>query len=229
MTLARWARTARLASSGRRSATASRMARCSASETSGRPGRSASWNWCRTSWPCSRSSRPMATCWAEIAPTRRCSSRLSSEYLQRVAVGDRALEVLPELAQLRGLGVGDALGRLDRAERLQRHPALGDRHRLFGGDDADPRAAVGDPLDQPLGGEIEQRRPQRLPGDPERAREVLLDQPPAGGEIPAEDRLPDRGERVRPRGLPGLRATGRSCWHVPNATEPPRIVNNLPW
>ena len=42
-------------------ATASRMARCSPSDTSGRPGRSASWNWCRTSWPCSRSSRPTAT------------------------------------------------------------------------------------------------------------------------------------------------------------------------
>ena len=138
---------------------------------------------------------------------------------ERVAVGDRALEVLPELAQLRGLGVGDALGRLDGAERLERHPALGDRHRLFRGDDANPRAAVGDPLDEPLGGEIEQRRAQRLPGDPERAREVLLDEPSAGGEIPAEDRLPDRGEGVRPRGLPGLRATGRSCWHAPNATE----------
>ena len=138
---------------------------------------------------------------------------------ERVAVGDRALEVLPELAQLRGLGVGDALGRLDCAERLERHPALGDRHRLFRGDDANPRAAVGDPLDEPLGGEIEQRRAERLPGDPERAREVLLDKPSAGGEIPAEDRLPDRGEGVRPRGLPGLRATGRSCWHAPNATE----------
>jgi hypothetical protein len=137
---------------------------------------------------------------------------------ERVAVGDRALEILPELAELGRVGVGDAQRRLDRAERLQGHPALGDRHRLFGGDDADPRAAVGDPLDQPVRREIEQRRAQRLPGDPERARQVLLDEPPPGGEIAAEDRLPDGGEGAGAGGLPDLRPARLSCWHVPNAT-----------
>jgi hypothetical protein len=39
---------------------------------------------------------------------------------ERVAVGDRALEVLAELTELSGLGVGDALGGLNRAQRLQR-------------------------------------------------------------------------------------------------------------
>jgi hypothetical protein len=138
---------------------------------------------------------------------------------QRVAVGDRALEVLPELAQLGRVLVGDAQRRLDRAERLQGHPALGDRDRLFGADDADPRAAVGDPLDQAVRREVEQRRAQGLPGDAERAREVLLDQPSPGGEIAAEDRLPDRGEGAGAGGLPDLRAARRSCWHVPNATD----------
>jgi hypothetical protein len=138
---------------------------------------------------------------------------------QRVAVGDRALEVLAELAELRRVGVGDAQRRLDRAERLQGHPALGDRHRLFGGDDADPRAAVGDALDQPVRREIEQRRAHRLPGDPQRTREVLLDKPSPGGEVAAEDRLPDRGEGTGARGLPDLRPARRSCWHVPNATD----------
>jgi hypothetical protein len=137
---------------------------------------------------------------------------------ERVAVGDRALEVLPELAELGRVGVGDAQRRLDRAERLQGHPALGDRHRLFGGDDADPRAAVGDALDQPVRREIEQRRAQRLPGDSERAGQVLLDQPPPGGEIAVEDRLPDGGEGAGAGGLPDLRPARLSCWHVPNAT-----------
>jgi hypothetical protein len=137
---------------------------------------------------------------------------------ERVAVGDRAREILPELAELGRVGVGDAQRGLDRAERLQSHPALGDRHRLFGGDDADPRAAVGEALDQPVRREIEQRRAQRLPGDPERACQVLLDQPAPGGEIAAEDRLPDGGEGAGAGGLPDLRSARLSCWHVPNAT-----------
>jgi hypothetical protein len=137
---------------------------------------------------------------------------------ERVAVGDRALEVLPELAQLGRVLVGDAQRRLDRAERLQGHPALRDRHRLLGGDDADAGAAVGDALDQTVRREIKQRRAQRLPGDPERTSQVLLHEPPPGGEIAAEDRLPDRGERAGARGLPDLRPARRSCWHVPNAT-----------
>ena len=137
---------------------------------------------------------------------------------ERVAVGDRALEVLPELAQLGCVLVGDTQRRLDRAERLQGHPALRDRHRLFGGDDADPGTAVGDALDQTVRREIEQGRAQRLPGDSERAGQVLLDQPPPGGEIAAEDRLPDRGEGAGAGGLPDLRPARLSCWHVPNAT-----------
>jgi hypothetical protein len=137
---------------------------------------------------------------------------------ERVAVGHRALEILPKLAQPRRVLVADAQRRLDRAERLKRHPALGDRHRLFGADDADPGTAVGDALDEPVRREVEQRRAQGLPGHSERAREVLLDQPPPGGEFAAEDRLPDRGEGAGTGGLSDLRPARRSCWHVPNAT-----------
>ena len=64
----------------RRPATAPMIARCSGSEACGRPGRSDSWNWCRTSWPFSRSSSRAATAWPEISRTSRCSSWLSAEY-----------------------------------------------------------------------------------------------------------------------------------------------------
>ena len=57
------------------------MAWCSGSDTCVRPGRSASWNWCRTIWALSRWSRPAATVWPEISCTAWCSSRLSAEYL----------------------------------------------------------------------------------------------------------------------------------------------------
>ena len=80
MTLPRWRRVASSASAGRRPATAAMIARCSGSEACGRPGRSDSWNWWRTSWPFSRSSRLVATAWPEISRTSRCSSWLSAEY-----------------------------------------------------------------------------------------------------------------------------------------------------
>ena len=60
---------------------ASMMAWCSGSDTCVRPGRSDSWNWCRTIWALSRWSRPAATVWPEISCTAWCSSRLSAEYL----------------------------------------------------------------------------------------------------------------------------------------------------
>ena len=170
---------------------------------------------------CSRSSSPTATFWPEITPTRRCSSRLSSEYFSGFALRHRALQVLRQLAELGGLLVGDPLRGLDGAERLQGHPALGDRDGLFGGDDPHPRAPVGDPLDEALGGEVEQRGPQRLPRHPERPRQLLLDEPLTGRDIPAEDRLPERGEGVRPRRLPGPRPTGRIRRHTRNATNVP--------
>jgi hypothetical protein len=140
---------------------------------------------------------------------------------ERVAFGHRALEILPEIAQLGHILVADAQRCPDRAERLQGHPALGDRHRLLGGDDTDPGTAVGYALDEPIRREVKQRRAQGLPGHPERASEVLLDQPPPGGEFAAEDCLPDRGEGAGAGGLPDLRPARRSCWHVPNATYVP--------
>ncbi len=154
--------------------------------------------------------------------------------LQRVAFRDRALEVLRELAQLGGLVVGDPFRGLDRAQCLQGHPALGDRDGLFGGDDPDARAAVGDPLDEPFSGEVKQRGPQRLPRHPERPGQLLLDKPLARREVPAEDGLPQRGKGVRPRCLPGPRPARRSCCHAPTLRtraadcqqSPARIVDN---
>ncbi len=229
MTLARWARTARSASAGRRSATAWAMARCSGSDTSGRPGRRASWNWCLTSCACSRSSSPTATVCPEITPTRRCSSRLSSEYLSGLPSATERLRFSASSRSCGGLVVGDPFRGLDRAQRLKGHPALGDRDGLFGGDDPDPGAAVGDPLDEPLGGQVEQRGPQGLPGHPERAGQLLLDQPLAGREVPAEDGLPQR-RRGRAR-APLPRPVDRLAFLLPcsDATyRRPRIVNNCP-
>ena len=80
--------------------------------------------------------------------------------LQRIRLSDRAPEVFRQLAQLGGLVVGDPFRRLGRAERLKGHPALGDGDGLFGRYDTDPGAAIGDPLNKPLGGQVEQRRPQ---------------------------------------------------------------------
>jgi hypothetical protein len=80
--------------------------------------------------------------------------------LRGIRLGDRAPEVLRELAELGGLVVGDPLRGLRGAERLQGHPALADGDGLLGGDDAHPRAPVGDALHEPRRGEVEQRGPQ---------------------------------------------------------------------
>ena len=229
MTLARWARTARLASSGLRSAIALSMARCSLTDTSGRPGRSASWNWCLTSWPCSLSSSPTATVCLEMTPTRRCSSLFSSEYLNGLPSATAALQVLAQLTQLRGLLVGDVQRRLHGAQRLQGHPALGDLDRLFGGHHPDPRAAVGYPLDESLRGQVEQRGPQRLPGHPERRGQLLLDEPLAGREVPAEDGLAERGDRRAP--APPHRPGDRPGYLLPclDARDKHPRLSTIPW
>jgi len=134
--------------------------------------------------------------------------------LQRVVLAHRAFQRLGEVAQLGRLLVGDPLGGLGRAQRLQGHPALGDGHRLFGGDGADPGAAVGYPLDEALGGQVEQRRPQGLPGDSQCSRQLLLDKPLTGREVAVEYGLPKRGERMRPCCFPGPRPVPRPCCHT---------------
>jgi hypothetical protein len=56
----------------------------------------------------------------------------------------------PRLVSRAALGCGEVLGALSRAEPLQGHPAFGDGDGLVQGDGADPRAPVGDALDQSL-------------------------------------------------------------------------------
>jgi hypothetical protein len=131
--------------------------------------------------------------------------------LDRVAVGDRALEALGELAQAGRLVIGDLLGRLRRAQRLQGHPAFGDRDGLLAGDDADPGATVRDSLNEPFGSEVEQRGAQRLPRHAQRACQLLFDKPLSRREVSAEDGPPERAEGVQPRRLSGAQAVGRSC------------------
>jgi hypothetical protein len=140
--------------------------------------------------------------------------------LSGVRLGDRARELLRELTQLGGLVIGDPLRRLRGAERLQGHPALADSDGLFGGDDPDARAPVGDAFHQPLGGEVEQRGPQRLPGHLEHPREFLFHQPLPGREVPAEDGLPEGGQRVRARGLARLRRSRCPGRHAPTLRIP---------
>src|SRR5262249_49798554 len=85
-----------------------------------------------------------------------------------------------------------------------------------------------------LGGQVEQRGPQRLPGHPERAGQLLFDESLTRREVSAEDGLPERGEGVNARLLPGPRPVRRSCCHAsplpPLATEctqlPGYIVDN---
>src|SRR5215469_3233934 len=140
--------------------------------------------------------------------------------LQRVAVGDGARELRPELTEADGLVVGDALRRLDRAQRLERHAALGDGHRLVRADHADPGAAVRDALDEALGGEVEQRGPQALPCHPEHRGELFLDQPLTRSEVAAQDRLPKGGKRVRPCRLSGLGTARRRSGHARRLRNP---------
>jgi hypothetical protein len=59
---------------------ASMMARCSGSDTCGRPARRDSRYWWRTIWAFSRCSSSAATAWPDISCTSVCSSRLSAEY-----------------------------------------------------------------------------------------------------------------------------------------------------
>jgi len=62
------------ASSGSRPVIAVMIAMCSPGEACGRPGRSDSWNWCRTNCPFSRSISPAAALWLEISLLGRPSS-----------------------------------------------------------------------------------------------------------------------------------------------------------
>src|ERR1035437_1735411 len=89
-----------------------------------------------------------------------------------------------------GLGLGDQLGRLSRAQSLQHHPALGDGDRLVPRDDPDPRPAVRYPLHEPLRGQVEQRRPQAGPGHGEHPRQLLLNQSLPGRHVAAKNRPP---------------------------------------
>jgi hypothetical protein len=154
--------------------------------------------------------------------------------LERVAFAHRALDRLGEVAELRRFLIGDPLRGLGGAQCLQGHPALGDGYRLFRGDGTDPGTAVGDPLNEALGGQVEQRRPQGLPGDPERSRQFLLDEPLAGREVAVEYGLPERGQRVRSRCFPGPRPVfpcsrppPRSCCHAPTLRTFPADCQQL--
>src|ERR1035437_5025348 len=89
-----------------------------------------------------------------------------------------------------GLGLGDQLGRLSRAQSLQHHPALGDGDRLVPRDDPDPRPAVRYPLHEPPRGQVEQRRPQAGPGHGEHPRQLLLNQSLPGRHVAAKNRPP---------------------------------------
>ena len=120
--------------------------------------------------------------------------------LQQLALRDAALHLLADLAQPGRVGLGDPFGRLGRAQSLERHPALGDRDRLVQGHGPHPRAAVRYPLDQPLGGQVEQRRAQAGAGHPERPGQLLLDQPLPGRHVPGQDRLPQPLDRQPPPG-----------------------------
>ena len=118
--------------------------------------------------------------------------------LQRLAVRDGALKLPAQLPQPVRLRPGDPLSRLSRAQSLQRHPTLGDRDRLGHGDGPHPRAAVRDPLGQPVRGQVEQRRAHASPGHPDQPGQFLLDQPLPRRHVPGQDRAPQPLTRQPP-------------------------------
>jgi hypothetical protein len=75
------------------------------------------------------------------------------------------------------LGAGGAFGGLRGAEPFEDHAALSDRDRLVEADDAHPGAPVRDPLDQPLGGQVDERGARAGPRDAERLVQLGRHQP----------------------------------------------------
>ena len=123
--------------------------------------------------------------------------------LQRLPVRDGLARAPAQLPQPLRLRPGDPLGRLGRAQSLQRHPALGDRDRLIHGDGPHPRAAVRDPLGQPVRRQVEQRRAHAGPASPRAARPV----PPRPAAAPAPCPRPGSPAAAAhpPAAAPGLR------------------------
>ena len=81
------------------------------------------------------------------------------------------------------------LGRHPSRSGLDHQPGLVARAKLLVGCGGDPRAAVGEQVDEPLGGEPAQRLAHRRPRDAELARQVLLMQARAALDLAAGDPL----------------------------------------
>ena len=102
------------------------------------------------------------------------------------------------------------------AQPFEDHAALGDRDRLLHGDHPHPRAAVGDALDQPFGGEVDEGGADGGPRDAVHLGQVGLDQQLAGGEVAARQRAPqgvggDAGTAAPSLGVSGHGHLLREC------------------
>src|SRR4051794_38481831 len=118
--------------------------------------------------------------------------------LQEVAGLERAAQGGEVAAEAVGLGCGDPLGGLAGDQCLQRHSRLGDGHRLVGGDHADPRPAVRDPLDQPIGGQRVDGQPDVAATDAQHRHEIGLHEPGTGEKVAVGDRSPQRALSAEP-------------------------------
>jgi len=92
-----------------------------------------------------------------------------------------------QLAQLVELALGDVLRREPRGAPFGANPRGVEVLHVVGRETDDPDAAVGDVLDDPLGGELLERLADRRLADTQRAREPLLTEPLARWDAPLED------------------------------------------
>jgi hypothetical protein len=109
-----------------------------------------------------------------------------------VAALHRGLQGGAQLAQLLTLGRGGPGRRPAGAQSFEHRADFGDLDRLFLGDRAHPRAAVGLPHREPLVVQQHERLTHRAPGRRKPLRQLAFDESLPGVELADEDRLADR-------------------------------------
>ena len=185
----RCARVAASAASGSRASTASMIAMCSGSRLAGAAGmeREAELVARRLrAQPLEQLSRGGVV--AELADAA-VEVLVQPRVLDEVAGPHRILDVCAQPSQLVGIRLGEVLGGLAGAQRLEPDPHLDDLDRLVDADRAHPRAAVGHALHEPLARQVQQRRAHRRARGVVPLAEVGFDQALVRSELAIEDRV----------------------------------------
>jgi hypothetical protein len=129
---------------------------------------------------------------------------IEPRVLHEVAGIDGTTDVVAQHPQRFGIVGGEVLGGLARAEGFESDAHLDDLDGLVHADRAHAGTLVRQPLDEPLAGEVQQRRAHSGARRTEPVADVGLDESLVRGELAAEDRVTDERRQIGARRKVGL-------------------------